>query len=574
MTRQTMGRGPAAAASADGFARRALVTGTALALAAACLAAPRAAWSAPPAPQSFDILIKGGHIIDGTGNPWYAGDVGIRDGRIAGLGELPGATAKRVIDATGKVVTPGYIDLHTHTDMSILADPLAQSKVRQGVTLDVIGESQSVAPRDGLPQTRESGPQPDWTTFTGYFDRLKRQGASMNIISHAAFEQIRLAATGYGAGATTPAQLERMKMLMARSMEEGAWGMVLRFESGGPRYPEEVIELAKTVHQYGGNVTAHIGSEGFEQDQELDFMFRMARETKVPIHIFHYKIRGEVNWPKQQHYIDRINAARAEGIDVTVNQYPYTAMNHGWNVFFPVWAREKGPEAFAKMLKDPKTVKKIKADPDFRDWVIEHGGWQGIVLARTTVERQKKYEGMRLAEIAKLEGDADPADTCLKLMAEAEGRIGGIFHTMSEDNVRLVMKQPWVAISSDAGAINTEEPGFPHPRAFGTNVKVLGYYVRDTNVLTLEDAVRKMSGLPAQILGLQDRGLLRQGQWADVVVVDPATVKDTATFEKPKSYAVGVPYVVVNGVLVIDNGQHTGAKPGLPLYGRGTATPH
>jgi N-acyl-D-amino-acid deacylase len=326
------------------------------------------------------------------------------------------------------------------------------------------------------------------------------------------------------------------------------------------------------VKAHGGNVTSHQGSEGFAQDKELDFMFRLAEETKVPIHIFHYKIRGEVNWDKQQHYIDRINEARAKGIDVTVNQYPYTAMQHPWSVFFPVWARAKGPQEFARMLKDPATQVKIKADQDFKDWVTEHGGWNGIVLSRSPAPELKKYEGMRLAEIAKLEGDADPADTCLKLMAVAGGTINGIYHTMSEENVRLVMKQPWVAISSDGAAINLEAPGFPHPRAYGTNVKVLGYYVRDEKVLTLEDAVRKMSSLPAQILGLTDRGELHPGYWADVVVFDPATVKDTATYEKPKSYAVGVPYVLVNGVVVIDKGEHTGAKPGQVVYGRGTRT--
>lgn len=524
----------------------------------------------PAAAQDYDVLIKGGHIVDGTGNPWYSGDVAIKDGHIARIGMLDGKTAKRTIDATGLVVTPGYIDLHTHSDISVLKDPKSESKVRQGVTLDVIGESTSVAPRDGLPAGRADGMEPDWTTFTGYFDKLKKQGVSMNIISHAAFEQIRLASVGYSSKPATPAQLDRMKMLMARSMEEGAWGMVLRFESGGPKFPDEVIELAKIVRKYGGNVTSHLGSEGFEQDKELDFMFRMASEAQVPIHIFHYKIRGEVNWPLQQHYIDRINEARAKGIDVTVNQYPYTAMNHGWNVFFPVWAREKGPEAFAKMLKDPAIQKKIKADKDFQAWMTEHGGPAGITYARAPIPEHKKYEGMRLAEIAKQAGDADPVDTCLRLMAEAGGRIGGIFHTMSEENVRLVMRQPWVTISSDAGAINLEEPGYPHPRSFGTNVKVLGHYVRDTRNLTLEDAVRKMTSLPAQILGLPDRGQLQQGYWADVVVFDPATVKDTATYEKPKSYPVGVPYVLVNGVVVIDKGEHTGARPGMPLYGRGT----
>lgn len=525
---------------------------------------------AQAAPQ-YDIIITGGHIVDGTGNPWYSGNVAIKDGHIEAIGALPGATAGRTIDATGMIVAPGYIDLHTHSDTALLADGNAESKVRQGVTLDVIGESTSVAPRDGLPVSTSDGVTTDWTTFTGYFDRLKEKGISMNVISHASFEQIRRIAVGYSPNPATPEQLETMKALMARSMKEGAWGMVLRFESGGAPFPDEVIALAKIVASYGGNVSSHIGSEGFEQEKELDFMFRLAREAQVPIHIFHFKIRGRQNWPKMQHYIDRINEARAEGVDVTVNEYPYTAMNHGWSAFFPVWARVHGPAEFAKMLKDPATQQKIKADPDFKAWMHEHGDAEGITYARASVPEHEQYEGKRLAEIARIRGDADPVDTCIQLMAEAGGNIGGIFHTMSEENVQLVMKQPWIAISSDAGAVNVNEPGFPHPRTFGTNVRVLGKYVRDEKVLTLEDAVRKMTSLPAQILGLPDRGQLRKGFYADVVIFDPKTVAETATYEKPKSYPVGVPYVLVNGVMVIDNGQHTGARPGMALLGRGYA---
>jgi N-acyl-D-aspartate/D-glutamate deacylase len=535
------------------------------------LAAAAALTLAVPAlGQAYDVLITGGKIMDGTGNPWYKADVAIAGGRIVEIGNLAGRPAKRVIDATGHVVAPGFIDLHTHSDMSLLEDGNAQSKIRQGVTLDVLGESSSVAPRDNLPTRNYGGMSDDWTTFTGYWAKLREKGVSMNVISHAAFEQIRLSAVGYSEKPATPAQLERMKALMARSMEEGAWGMVLRFESGGPKFPDEVIELAKVVRRYGGNVTSHIGSEGFNQDKELDFTFDLARKTGVPVHIFHFKIRGRSNWHLMPHFIGRIEAARAEGLDVSVNQYPYTAMNHGWNVFFPVWARAKGPEEFARILNDPAMRAKIKADKDFRAWVHEHGDPEGIVYARSKVAAHQKYLNMRLAEIAKLRGDADPLDTCLTLMAEAGGDIGGIFFTMSDENVAMVMKQPWIAISSDAGAINLDAPGFPHPRAFGTNVRVLGKYVREEKVLTLEDAVRKMSGYPAQILGLTDRGQVHTGFMADIVVFNPDTVIDTATYAKPKSYPIGVPYVLVNGVIVVDKGEHTGARPGRVLYGRGT----
>jgi N-acyl-D-amino-acid deacylase len=518
---------------------------------------------------TYDVLIRGGHVVDGTGNPWFAGDVAIKNGRIAAVGRLPNATATRVVDGSNRIVAPGFIDLHTHSDTSLLADGTAQSKVRQGVTLDVLGESTSVAPRDGLKDEGGDGVRQEWTTFTGYFQRLERQGISMNVISHVASEQARRVVLGYDPRPATPAELDRMKKLVARSMEEGAWGLVTRYESGGPEHPEEIIELAKVVASYGGNYTSHIGSEGFEQEKEIRFAIRVAEEAKLPVHLFHLKIRARENWGTVGRYVKMIEDARARGLDITANQYPYTAMNHGWSAFFPVWAREGGPAKFAERLKDPAVRARIKTDKDFITWAKEHGWWEGIVMGRAGSEQNRKYEGMRLSEIAKQRGDADPADTCLTLMAEDAGRISGMFHTMSEDDVRLVMRQPWVSIASDGSAINLTAPGVPHPRNYSTNARVLGYYVREQHVLTLEDAVRKMTTLPAQILGLRDRGQLREGYAADVVVFDPATVGETNSFEKPKSYAKGVDFVLVNGVLVIDKGEHTGAKPGRPIPSAG-----
>jgi N-acyl-D-amino-acid deacylase len=525
------------------------------------------------APASYDVIIRGGRIVDGTGNPWTTGDVAIKGGRIAAVGTLRGATAPRVVDATGLVVAPGFIDLHTHSDTSLLADPYAQSKVRQGVTIDVVGESTSVAPRDGLPNEDANdgagAVTQDWTTFTDYFTRLERARVSMNVISHVSATQVRRVVMGYDSRAATPAEIDRMTRLVARSMEEGAWGLVTRYESGGPEHPEEIIAMAKVAASYGGNYTSHIGSEGFEQDKEIRFAIRVAEEAKIPVHIFHLKIRAKDNWGTVGRYVKMIEDARARGLDITANEYPYTAMNHGWSAFFPVWAREGGPARFAERLKDPAVRERIKKDKDFITWAKEHGWWEGIVMGRAGSEQNRKYEGMRISEIAKARGDADPADTCLTLMAEDGGRITGMFHTMSEDDVRLVMKQPWVAIASDGSAINLDAPGVPHPRNYSTNVRVLGHYVRDEHVLTLEDAIRKMSSLPAQILGLRDRGQLREGFAADVVVFDPAKVGETNSFEKPKSYATGVRFVLVNGVLVIDNGEHTRAKPGIAILGPG-----
>jgi dihydroorotase/N-acyl-D-amino-acid deacylase len=526
---------------------------------------------------SYDVLIRGGHIVDGTGNPWFAGDVGIKNGRIAAVGRLGQAAASRVIDATGRVVAPGFIDLHTHSDVSLLADGTAQSKVRQGVTLDIMGESTSVAPRDGLEDegandggvTGPGAVSQDWTTFTGYFQRAERQGISINVISHLSSEQVRRVVMGYQPRAATPAELDRMKALVARSMAEGAWGLVTRFESGGPAHPDEILALAKVVSGFGGNYTSHIGSEGFEQEKEIRFAVRVAEDAKLPVHLFHLKIRARENWGTVGKYLKTIEDARARGLDITANQYPYTAMNHGWSAFFPVWAREGGPAKFAGRLKDPAVRERIKKDKDFITWAKEHGWWEGIVMGRAGSDQNRRYEGMRLSEIAKARGDADPADTCLTLMAEDGGRISGMFHAMSEEDVRLVMKQPWVSIASDGSAIDLNAPGVPHPRNYSTNARVLGYYVRDQHLLSLEDAIRKMSSLPAQILGLKDRGQVREGFAADVVVFDPATVGETNSFEKPKSYAKGIEYVLVNGVLVIDKGQHTGAKPGRALLGPG-----
>ena len=520
--------------------------------------------------QPSSLLIRNAIVLDGTGAPPVRTDIGIRGDRIAAIGTLGTATARRTIDATGLVVAPGFIDLHTHSEMPLLADGTAQSKVRQGVTLDVMGESTSVAPRDGLvADTGADGVKPDWTTFAGYFARLERQGISINVIAHVAAEQVRRVVKGYDSSPATPQQLQRMRDLVARSMQEGAWGLVTRFESGGPEHPREILEMARVVATHGGNYTSHVGSEGFAQTKELEFAIHVAEEAKIPVHVFHFKIRARDNWGSIGRYIKQIDDARARGLNVTANQYPYTAMFHGWSAFFPLWMREGGPATFAERLKDSSLRAKLKRDPDFITWAKEHGWWDGIVLARARTEKNRPYEGKRIAEIAKLRGDADPMDTCIDLMAEEGGNISGIFHTMSEADVRAVMKSPWVAIASDGSAINLDAPGVPHPRNYSTNVRVLGHYARDEKVLTLPDAVRKMTSLPADILGLKDRGRIKEGFAADVAIFDPARVRETNSFEKPKSYAEGVPFVLVNGVVVIDKGQHTGVKPGRAIRGPG-----
>lgn len=519
-------------------------------------------------PQEFDIVVRGGQVLDGTGAPAVSADVGIAGDRIVAVGQLDAARATRVIDATGLVVAPGFIDLHTHSEMPLIADGTAQSKVRQGVTLDVTGESTSVAPRDGMTNAGAESVA-DWRTFTEYFDRLENQGISMNLIAHVASGQVRRVVMGYESRPATPQELQNMQELVARSMEEGAWGLVTRFESGGPAHPDEILAMSRVVASHGGNYTSHTGSEGFEQTKELAFAIRVADEAKLPVHLFHFKVRAPENWGTIGRYISQIEEARARGLDITANQYPYTAMFHGWSAFFPLWMREGGPATFAERLNDRSLRARLKSDPDFIAWAKEHGWWDGIVLARARTDENRQYEGKRIAEIAALRGDKDPMDTCIDLMAEEGGSISGIFHTMSEEDVRAVMTRPWVSVASDGSAINLDAPGVPHPRNYSSNVRVLGHYVREQGVLTLPEAVRKMTSLPADILGLTDRGRLAPGFAADVAIFDPAQVGETNSFEQPKSYATGVPYVLVNGVLVIDEGEHTGARPGKALRGRG-----
>lgn len=530
-----------------------------------------AAFSAVVGAQSqpqYDLLIRGGRVLDGTGNPWFQADVAIKGDRIAAIGRLQGATATRVIDATGLYVAPGFIDLHTHSDSTILEDGNGESMVRQGVTVNLLGEGASVAPWGGK---LGRSPDGDWTTFTGYFEELTKRGTSINIASYVADNQVRRVVMGYDPRPATPAELEEMKALVARSMQEGAMGLVARFDTGGPKYPEEIIELAKVAASYGGIYATHSGRQGSQQEKEYAFAIRVAEEAKIPVHIYHMKIIEESNWGTMIKHLEAVEAARARGLDITGNQYPYTAMHHGWNAFFPVWTQERGPEQFVKYLKDPKMRERIKNDPEFKLLSTEHGGWNGIVLGSASGPA-KQYAGMRLVDIAKKRGDKDPADTAITLMAMENGKISGVFHNQSEDDVRLVMKRPWVSVGSDGAAVNLVKPANSHPRAYGTNVRVLGHYVRDLGVLSLEEAVRKMTSLPAQILGLRDRGMLREGYAADVVLFDAAKVRDVATYEKPRAYPEGVPYVIVNGTIVIDDGKHTGARPGRALLGPGKTT--
>jgi N-acyl-D-amino-acid deacylase len=525
----------------------------------------------------FDLVIHGGRVIDGTGNPWIYADVGIKDGRIASLGEINPASGARAISAKDHVVSPGYIDMHTHSDQPLIADGNAESKVRQGVTLDIIGESQTVAPLEGalldeyrLEHRKRNGIETDWQTFTGYFNTVMKAGISINVASGVSPQQVKRVVCGFEERPANAAEQERMNRLVAQAMEEGALGLTAAWHAKGPESPAEVIEMAKVARRYGGYYGVHVGSEGFDIFEELAKTLRIARESSIPVHVYHLKMRAKSNWGRVRQVVAQIEEARREGLEITANQYPYTAMQHPWRRLFPRWVQDGPVNETISQFKSAGFRERVLKDPEFDQYVNEHGGWDGIVAARLDTPELKPLEGKTIAEIAKTR-EQDPVSTCFDLIYEEGVFIHGVHHTMSEDDVKFVMQVPWVSIGSDGSALNLKYPGKPHPRSFGTNPRVLGKYTRDEEVLTLEDAIRKMTSMPAQVLGLKDRGLLREGYWADVVVFDPDTVADTATYDNPKQYPKGIDYVLVNGTIVIDNGQHTGARRGKVVYGPGYA---
>ncbi len=523
----------------------------------------------------FDIVIHEGRVVDGTGNPWFRGDVAIKNGRIAAIGKIDPDAAARAISAKGRIVTPGYIDMHTHSDQPLIADGNAESKVRQGVTLDIIGESQTVAPLEGAvleeyraEHRRRNGIETDWNSFTGYFRKVLQGGISINVASGVSPQQVKRVVVGFDERPASAPEQERMNRLVAQAMEEGALGLTAAWHAKGPEYPNEVVEMAKVAKRYGGYYGVHLGSEGFDIMEELAKTLRVAREAGIPVHVYHLKMRAKSNWGRVRQVIEQIEKARSEGLEITANQYPYTAMQHPWRRLFPRWVQDAPVKETISNFNNTAFRERVLKDPEFDQYVNEHGGWEGIVAARLDTESLKPFEGRTIAEIAKIRGQ-DPVSTCFDLVYEEGMFIPGVHHTMSEDDVRTVMRVPWVSIGSDGSALNLTYPGKPHPRSFGTNPRVLGKYTREEKVLRLEDAIRKMTSLPAQVLGLKDRGLLKEGYWADIVVLDPDSVADTATYDDPKNYPRGIDYVLVNGSIVIDGGHHTEARPGRVIYGPG-----
>jgi N-acyl-D-aspartate/D-glutamate deacylase len=528
--------------------------------------------------QDFDILIMGGRIVDGTGNPAYYGDVAVRDGRIAAMGRLGGKTAKRVIDANGLTVSPGFIDIHNHSDYTILADGNAESMVRQGVTSMVLGEGGSAAPVGGKQSSASA--QAGWKDFNGYFALLLRQGISTNIGTYVGSSQIWTYVHGEEAGPVSAAELQQMRALAREAMQQGALGVASSL-SGPPGSwidTDTLVAMCEEAARFGGRYATHLRTEGrgiFEAAAEA---MEIGRRAGVPVDIIHLKIADHQLWGRMPELVASIANARARGQDVEANVYPYRAGQNDLASIVPPWAHEGGKQAMIQRLKDPALKPRLEREinngipgSDWYDHYTATGGWDGMLLVSLSNPNYKHYEGKRMSEVIQTIGKPG-IDALFDLLINNEGSVPTVYFHHSEDDMRYALKQPFVSVGSDGTAVKTEGPlaaGNPHPRYYGTFPRVLGRYVRDEKVISLEEAVRKMTSANAAKAFQYDRGLLRPGQWADITVFNADTIIDHATYEKPHQYSTGVEYVIVNGQVVLEHGRHTGAHPGAILYGPG-----
>jgi len=535
------------------------------------------------APPDFDLVITNGHIIDGTGSPWYSGDVGIRNGKIAGIGNLSAAPRKRTIDADGKVVAPGFIDMLGQSELSILVEPRLPSKIYQGITTEITGEGGSAAPlNDAIIQSDRPSYEhykitPDWRTFRQYFSRLEKQGMGINLASYVGATQVRRMVLGDDNKQPTSDQLEHMKALVREAMKDGAVGVSTALEYAPAPYArtEELIALAAEGGKLGGIYATHMRDESDSVLEAIDEALRIGREAHVPVEIWHLKVAGKNNWGRMPEVIAKINAARAGGADVSADTYAYTAWFNDFSAFIPPWAHDGGTAKLVERLKDRATRERIRKDmlAPSKDWDNEWQeipGPEAILIGIVQNPKMLPLQGKRLSEIAKL-WNKDPMDALFDFLIE-DPNAGVAVFGMSQPDVTLALQQPWVAIDNDSSGTSPEGilgQEHPHPRAYGTFPRILRKYVREDKALTLEDAIRKMSALPAQRMRLTDRGVLKAGMWADVVIFDPATVRDLATFDNPNQLSQGMDYVLVNGVAVIEQSKMTGALPGKVLRGAG-----
>ena len=550
-------------------------------LAAAFL--PATAYAQAPAP--FDIVITNGHIIDGTGSPWYSGDIGIRDGHIAAIGNLASSPRKRTIDAAGKVVAPGFIDMLGQSEVTILVDPRLPSKIFQGITTEITGEGSSIAPlNDSIIQSDGSGYDyykitPDWRTFRQYFARLEKQGMGINLASYVGATQVRRMVLGDADVQPTPAQLEQMRSLVREAMKDGAVGVSTSLEYAPAPYAktDELIALAAEASQFGGIYATHMRNESESVLESIDEALRIGREAHIPVEVWHIKVAGKANWGRMPEVVAKINAARAAGSDVTADTYAYTAWSNDFSAFIPAWAHDGGTAKMIERLKDPATRARIREDmlTPSNQWDNEWQeipGPEAIMITQVQKPELMPLQGKRISEIAKL-WNKDPIDTILDFLIQDPASSVAVFG-MSQPDVTLALQQPWVSIDNDSEGTSPDGllgRAHPHPRAYGTFPRILSKYVREEKALTLEDAIRKFAALPAQRMRLTDRGVLKAGMWADVVIFDAARVRDRATFDEPNQLSEGMDYVLVNGAPVIDQGKMTGALPGKVLRGAGYA---
>jgi len=535
-------------------------------------------------PADYDLLITNGRIVDGSGRPGYRADVAVQGDRIVRIGNLQRAKAKRVIDARGLVVAPGFIDMLGQSETYVLIDPRVMSKVMMGVTTEITGEGDSIAPmserliKEQEDFLRRFDLKIDWRTLDEYFKRLEKQGAGVNLGTFVGATQVRAHVIGFDNRPPTPAELEQMKQLVADAMKDGALGLSTSLQYVPARFAktDEIVELAKVARQYGGIYATHQRSEANALDESLKEVFEIAQQAKIPVEIWHLKTAYKKNWGRMPEVLRRISDARARGLDVTADVYPYIAGSTSLSACLPPWALEGGTEKMLERLRDASIRQKLKTEitTDSKDWeniYLGSGGAAGVLIGSVVNRELEAMQGKRVQQIAEEQG-REPLDALFDLILADHGQTGAIYFMMSENDLLAAMKAPFVSFCTDSGARATDGPlsgSKSHPRGWGSYPRILGKYVREEKILTLEKAVQKMTGMPAARVGLKDRGLLREGMFADIAIFDPTTVIDRATFEVPNQYPEGVAYVIVNGQLSVDGGKRTAALAGRPLRGPG-----
>ena len=547
-----------------------------------CLLLTMLNWSSQ-SPQ-FDLLIRNGKIVDGSGRAAYNADVAIKDARIVKIGNLAQATATRTIDARGLVVAPGFIDMLGQSETYLLIDPRAMSKVMMGVTTEITGEGESIAPindrqiKEQEDFLRRFSLTIDWRTLDEYCKRLEKQGSGVNLGTFVGATQVREYVIGYDDRPPTSPELDQMKKLVADAMRDGALGVSTSLQYVPARFAktDELVELAKVAHQYGGIYATHQRSEANTIDASLDEVFEIAQKAQIPVEIWHLKTAYKKNWGRMAHVLARIKQARDRGLDVTADIYPYIAGSTALSACLPPWALEGGTEKMLARLRDPQTRQRMRKEisEDQTDWeniYLGSGGPGGVLIGSVVNRELEPLQGKRISEIAEQQ-KKDPLDVVFDFILADHGQTGAIYFMMSEADMRAAMQSPFVSFCTDSGARATDGPlagSKSHPRGWGSYPRILGRYVRDEKILSLESAVHKMTGGPAARVGLRDRGLIKEGMFADITVFDPAKVIDRATFESPNQYPTGIEYVLVNGKISVDKGQRTAALAGRVLRGPG-----